>query len=146
MKMLLNCFAFLRAIQLAKKHIYHINKCSWHKVTPIMGLSEISQAVCDISVKRSKREIWFSSDCLEIKFSKKKKNTDKKMFTNWRIRYQKWEELGTSDLLPIHFIITKDIYDTQVERLSMVLTVWVCSNKESYLVDLAVKYMIIFSV
>jgi hypothetical protein len=68
------------------------------------------------------------------------------MFTNWRIRYQKWEELGTSDLLPIHFIITKDIYDTQVERLSMVLTVWVCSNKESYLVDLAVKYMIIFSV
>ena len=75
-------------------------------------------------------------------------NTDEEMFTSWRFRYQSGRSLDpmTSDLLPIHFIITKDIYDTQVERLSMVLMVWVCSNKESYLVDLAVEYRVIFSV
>ena len=66
-----NLLCMLRVIWLAKKHIYHISICSWHNVThmrPIMGFSQISQVVCDISVKRSLWEIWFLSDCLKTKF------------------------------------------------------------------------------
>ena len=88
---------------------------SYHNVTrmwPIMGFSQISHAVCDISVKQSLWEIWFLSDCLKTKFFF---YTDKEIFTSWRFRYQSGRSLDptTSDLLLVHLIIPKNIYDTR---------------------------------